>query len=199
MSTATLGTPAPARKPRAPRRGIAVGGPDSLWETIDGVMVEKPAMSSLSGTIASSMLISIGTVARAQKLGRSVMEVLFKLSPNAKRTWRPDAAFVSYERWPKDRAVPVGEPWEVVPDLAIEVQSPSNLDEATRMRMQAYFADGVRAVWIVYPSIRQVYVYDSPASVRVLQLGDSLDGGTVLPGFSMPLDTLFEDVPVEAS
>ena len=36
-----------------------------------------------------------------------------------------DVAFVSYERWSRQRPVPCTEAWEVVPNLVVEVISPS--------------------------------------------------------------------------
>jgi len=36
-------------------------------------------------------------------------------------------------------------------------------------------------------------VYASPTRVRVLERGDELDGGALLPGFRVALSTLFEE------
>ena len=54
---------------------------------------------------------------------------LFRLrsEPNLQR--RPDAAFVSFDRWPKAWRIPQANAWDVVPDLAVEVVSPTNLAE----------------------------------------------------------------------
>ena len=43
------------------------------------------------------------------------------------------------------------------------------------------------------PNSSEVYVYTSPAQILVLQLGQELDGGDLIPGFRLPLATLFED------
>jgi hypothetical protein len=40
-----------------------------------------------------------------------------------------------------------------------------------------------------------VYVYASPTQIQVLQLGQDLDGGELVPGFRLPLTALFEDEP----
>ena len=61
--------------------------------------------------------------------------------------------------------------------------------------MHEYFAAGARQVWVVYPDDREVYVYSSPKQVQILQLGDELDGGDLLPGLRFPLAPLFEDEP----
>jgi hypothetical protein len=51
----------------------------------------------------------------------------------------------------------------------------------------------VSVVWVIYPVTSKVYIYDSPTRVRILQLGDELDGGDVIPGFRVALSTLFEE------
>lgn len=50
---------------------------------------------------------------------------------------------------------------------------------------------GVQLVWVVYPRQQQVYVYESPDRVRLVLANGELDGGCVLPGFRLPLATLF--------
>jgi hypothetical protein len=46
-------------------------------------------------------------------------------------------------------------------------------------------------VWAIYPTKRQVVVYEADGTVRVLGTGDVIDGGTVLPGFELGVDDLF--------
>jgi hypothetical protein len=36
-----------------------------------------------------------------------------------------------------------------------------------------------------------VYVYTSPKTVTILGMGDTLDGDSVVPGFTLPLADLF--------
>ena len=81
--------------------------------------------------------------------------------------------------------------WDAIPDLAVEIISPSNTTVADVRKLVESFQAGVRLVWIIFPEQKQVYVYDSPATVRILEHHDELDGGAVLPGFRLPLATLF--------
>ena len=53
-------------------------------------------------------------------------------------------------------------------------------------------------VWVAYPRLDLVHVYDSAARVRVLGRADSLDGGPVVPGFAPALAELFPDPAAEA-
>ena len=83
-----------------------------------------------------------------------------------------------------------------MPDLAVEITSPSNTADDEMQKLDEYFRAGTRAVWQFYPGQNRVYVYDSPTTVRILQAGDTLDGGTVLPGFRLPLAELWgEETP----
>ena len=191
MSATLLGT--------SPVAGESLNGlADSLYEVIDGRYVEKPPMSAPETSVASELTIALGSFVRQGQMGRVRGEMLFRLAPDARRSWRPDVAFVSYERWARDRAMPEDDPWEVVPDLAVEVISPTNTANATMDRLEAYFAAGGRSVWIVYPRHGRVYVYDSPTAVRILRSTDEIDGGPVLPGLKLAIASLFEDVPPPA-
>ena len=55
------------------------------------------------------------------------------------------------------------------------------------------FRTGTRLVWVVYPRVRQVYVYTSPTEVRILPETAEIDGGEVVPEFRLPMIRLFED------
>ena len=120
--------------------------------------------------------------------------MIFDLRPTVNRERRPVVAFVSYERWAIDRHMPNTRSWAVVPDLAIEVASPTNTVDDILEKLDEYFRVGVRLVWVVYPRQSMIYVYTSPKAVQVLTVGDVLDAGDVLPGFSVPLQKIFEQL-----
>ena len=79
--------------------------------------------------------------------------------------------------------MPDTETWDVVPDLTVEVISESNSANAVARKIEEYFQAGVRRVWVIYASTSKIYVYESPTQVRILQLGDELDGDGIIPGF----------------
>jgi Uma2 family endonuclease len=165
---------------------------DALYEIIDGERVELPPMSAYAGRVSNRIAKIIGQVADANQLGEAVHEVLFKLTLDRDRNRCPDAAFVSFERWPKDKGMPIaGNAWEVTPDLAVEVVSPTDRVEELREKIAEYFEAGVRLVWVVHPLLQLVDVYESSIQIRVLTRADTLDGGSVLPGFRTPVAALF--------
>jgi hypothetical protein len=82
----------------------------------------------------------------------------------------------------------------LVPDLAVEVLSPSNTEAEMARKRQEYFAAGVRLVWMVDPDARTVTVYTAPDQSTVLGEVDTLSGDPVLPGFTLPLRDLFAEL-----
>jgi Uma2 family endonuclease len=168
------------------------GGDDEpLFEIIDGQRVELPPMSVLASFVASLLVGELNAFAKSKALGRAVMEILFKL-PSLNGNRRPDVGFVSFGRWPKDRSMPAeGNAWDVVPNLAVEVVSPSDFAEELLEKVTEYFQAGVELVWVIYPRLRVVHVYESASRIRVLTESDELDGGSVLSGLRLPLSSLF--------
>jgi hypothetical protein len=59
-----------------------------------------------------------------------------------------------------------------------------------------FFAAGTLLFWIVYPERREIVVSTGPEEHRRLTATDVLDGGNVLPGFTLPVAELFEAVPL---
>jgi Uma2 family endonuclease len=130
---------------------------------------------------------------RSHPLGRIIVEALFLLDAATDLQRRPDIAFISYARWPKKQRLPRTNAAPVVPNLAIEVVSPTNGAEELLLKMEEYFLHKVEQVWIIYPDLRRIDVYESPTVMRILKATDELDGGRVLPGFRLPVAALFEE------
>jgi Uma2 family endonuclease len=167
---------------------------EPLYEVVNGQRVELPPMATSSNLIASILSRHMGALADAEKLGRVTTETLHRLDEAAELKRRPDVSYVSYDRWPRNKPVTDDEAWDVVPDLAVEVVSPTDKADALLEKVEEYFLAGVRQVWIVYPRRRVVHVFDSFTRINVIAEGQELDGGTILPGFRLPLATLFEDL-----
>jgi Uma2 family endonuclease len=133
--------------------------------------------------------------ARANSCGRAVSEMLFDFGSGLAQQ-RPDVAYVSFDRWP--RRVPRTQAWAVVPELAVEVISPSNTFEEVVNKVREYFRAGVQYVWVIAPPQQQVYVYQSPSHIRVLNILDELTGDPFLPGFRLKASELFDAEATEA-
>jgi Uma2 family endonuclease len=167
---------------------------DALYEVVGGVRVELPPMASRASHIKSDLGIYLGNHAKTARLGRVEVEGLFLIPRTDGTSRRPDVAFISYERWAREKAIPEGAAWPLIPDLAVEVVSPNDPAEAALAKIREYFDAGVRQVWAVYPELRVVHVFESFTTIRVVTGEGVLEGGEVVPGFRLPMATLFEDL-----
>ena len=128
------------------------------YEIIDGERVEQEPMGAFETVLASWLCYLLNSFAAGKKLGLAVNEGLFVLHAARNLKRRPDVAFVSYARWPTP-VVARESAWNVVPDLAIEIVSPTNLAEEVDRKITDYFQSGVRLVWVFYPDTGRIYIY----------------------------------------
>jgi Uma2 family endonuclease len=164
---------------------------DRLFELIDGTLVEK-AMGWQESELALVIARVLGNFVAAHRLGKVFgSDGMFRLEPEQIRI--PDVAFISKERF-AGRDVPPTAFWELGCDLAIEVISPSNTRREMERKLSDYFAAGIAAVWLIYPKTREVAAYTSPHHSVILRSDDVLDGGAVLPGFSVAVSQLFAEL-----
>jgi Uma2 family endonuclease len=175
----------------APERPEILSEPEGLYEVIDGRVVEKP-MGVYEVWLAGEVYDLLKRHVKDNSVGRVVQEMIFDLRPTVDRERRPDVAYISFARWAQNRRVPKTRSWAVAPDLAVEILSPTNTAFEVTDKLEEYFRVSVRSVWVVYPPQSKVYVYSSAKEVRILTEDDELDGGDVLPGFSVPVKSIFE-------
>jgi Uma2 family endonuclease len=155
-----------------------------------GEVYQKPmpdgphsALQMFLGAVLYSFLVKA-------RLGRVLPELRCIFGPPGReRSYVPDLAYVSNAQWPITRHL------HAAPDLAIEVLSPDQHMPQFLDKMQFYLLYGVRLVWVVDPSTRTLVVHAPGQESRILQAGDILDGGDVLPGFSLAMDDLLADLP----
>ncbi len=79
----------------------------------------------------------------------------------------------------------------IIPDLVVEVLSPSETIRTIHRKLKQYFEAGVKETWIVDPVSRTIEVWTGPSlPERELAEGDSLTS-PLLPGFSLGVTELF--------
>lgn len=164
---------------------------DRLCELIDGTLMEK-AMGWQESDLAYAIGTMLRTYARSKKLGKVFgADGMFRLGAGQIRI--PDVAFISAARF-AGQTVQSGAFWELGCDLAVEVISPSNTRREMERKLSDYFNAGVQLVWLVFPIQREVAVYTSPTEFIVLKGEDELNGGTMLPGFSVRVADIFAEL-----
>jgi Uma2 family endonuclease len=78
-----------------------------------------------------------------------------------------------------------------MPVLVAEIISPSESAAYIEEKVQDCITGGAQLVWLVFPRTRTVRVVTPDGIARTLTHDDRLDGGEILPGFSLKLSTLF--------
>jgi Uma2 family endonuclease len=133
--------------------------------------------------------------------GEVFIETTFILSGAASGEWvsgsrQPDVLFISEGRLETYRAQTPDwklKPLMLVPDLVVEVVSPTDRPGKVWQKAGLYLEDGVQVVWIVNPVRENVTVFTQNGDPYTLDKTETLEGGTLLPGFSLSLQTLFAD------
>jgi Uma2 family endonuclease len=157
------------------------------FELIDGDIVEKPMPTQEHSQAAGNLIGHLFIYFQRNPIGRFGPEARYRMPGDKRNSRQPDVSVVLDIQTPlvKKGAVPR------MPDLAIEIKSPD--DSITKLRAKAayYIANGTRLVWLVYPEQRIIEVYRPDADVQILIERDTLDGGDVLPGFTLAVKDVF--------
>ena len=165
--------------------------PGKRYELIRGVLTEKevgtgePHAITVSETHGRLYLYTVNTDYGETRVG----EPGYRLESNPDTVRCPDVAWFA-----PGRILPgtVGFP-DLTPDLCVEVASPSNSRSDRRLsdKAQMWLNFGAREVWVPNPATVTVTQYFPGAPPVVLGEDDILDGGDLLPGFSVPVWQLF--------
>jgi Uma2 family endonuclease len=108
----------------------------------------------------------------------------------------PDVAFVRKERL-RDGKLP-RRFQDGAPDLVVEVLSPSDRYRRTARKVAEYLRAGASLVWIIDPDERSAVVHRADGSMDEYGADGVLDGGDLLPGFTLNLAEIWKEVEDEA-
>jgi Uma2 family endonuclease len=161
---------------------------DRRLEFIEGEVVEVVS-NSYSSLVAAQVLIALGAYVNHHRLGYVTgADGGYKVAE--KEHYMPDVGFISKDRLsapPHDAWIPFA------PDLVVEVLSPTDDPDQTRTnKVVKYLAAGT-VVWLVNPDRKWVEIYTAGPAVKRLGVGDTLDGGDVLPGFTLAVKDIFPE------
>jgi Uma2 family endonuclease len=159
-----------------------------LCELIDGVLVEK-ALGSKESLFAAYIVRLLGNFVDEDDLGIVLgADGMLRLRPGLVRI--PDVSFIPWHRIPGEEVTddPIA---AYVPDLAVEVLSPSNTRAEIDRKLREYFETGTRLAWVIQPKTQTAEVYTSPTDFHRVAKTGSLDADPVLPSFALSLPDLF--------
>jgi Uma2 family endonuclease len=177
--------------PWTAERLLKLADTDMRFELVRGTLLMMSTASPVQGRYAARITAALVAYLDEHDLGEVyTAEPGFKLQSAPQETVRcPDVAFVQREHIPP--AAQQAGFWELAPDLAVEIISPSETAAYVQEKVQDYLAAGTRMVWLVYPATQVVIEYRGEGSIRQIGSDGSLEGGDVLPGLRYPLQRLF--------
>ena len=160
-------------------------------ELVNGQVTELPMPFPRHGKICSCMDFFLHDHALKHDLGHVMSNDSFVATGRDPDTVRgADLCFYSYARLPKG-PVPDGL-LSVVPDLVVEIRSPSERWGELFAKVGEYLKAGVRVVVVLDAATASASVYRPDELQQIFHNGDALVIPDVLPGFSVVVRQLFE-------
>lgn len=160
-------------------------------ELIRGVLCETMPAGGEHGEIIMNLGGELRNFIKPRRLGRlagSDSGVWLEREPDTVR--EPDIVFISANKIAP--GVKVTGYYETIPDLVVELKSPSDSRREVNDKARMWISYGVPLVWALYPDSRSIDVHTPDAPLSTLTDSDSLDGGDVLPGFSCNISDIFD-------
>lgn len=155
-------------------------------ELLEGVIVELPLASQSHSALTMRIASYLSAFVDEHDLGFVTGPgVGYQLTDNTIQ--RPDISFISKGRHSKLSGTVFPEP----PDLAVEVICPDELYTPVARKLWLYQTYGTRIIWVVDLKYRVITVRLLSGKIQSLQGDDMLDGGDVLPGFTLPVRDIF--------
>lgn len=162
------------------------------YDLIAGELIKQMPAGLEHGGLAALIAWILNNFVLPRELGLVVgAETGFLLARDPDHVLGPDVAFIRADRLPSS-----AQEWRkylpLPPDLAVEIVSPSDRASTVHDKVMDYLDHGVPLLWVVHPVRKTVTVWTPDRTARVLRGTDELDGGDVLPGFSVRVGEIFE-------
>jgi Uma2 family endonuclease len=159
-----------------------------LYELVDRTLVEK-SMGWQESLLAGVLLHWMHSYLDAHRIGVATgADGMTRLFGDTVRG--PDVAFVSWDRMP-DGQIPTDPIPDLVPNFVIEVLSSGNTYAEMSRKRREYFHAGVELLWMVDHRHRTITVFQSALDATVHSEDQTIDGGSVLPGWQVNIAELF--------
>jgi Uma2 family endonuclease len=170
----------------------AMPGEGKRYELVKGEIIEMAGTGGVHTVLEARMARLLGNFVDEHDLGYVTgASGAYRLSSDPDTVRIPDAAFIGKARMPSplpEKFIPAA------PDLAVEIVSPGDSALEIREKVLEYLQAGTRLVWVIYPEVQSADVFTAVNAWHVVDKNGALEGGEVLPGFSLPLQTVFQNV-----
>src|SRR5260370_5076922 len=122
------------------------------WELLDGELIQVSSATAGHNEVEAKLLVSMRLFMDPRQLGKVIPDTEFAFGQNR---LRPDLAVLSQAKWTLvnlDR-VPV----LTIPDVAIEIVSPSDVVDRLERKVAVYLENGVAEVWVIHSKRQYIY------------------------------------------
>ena len=163
------------------------------YELTDGRIVMTPPAGWGHGEIEANVIHILRNLVKSHDLGRVFGSSTGYDLPSGD-TLEPDASFVSNERWSKGPQVGRSQFLKIVPNLVVEILSPTTAQRDRVEKKRIYEVNGVEEYWLVDPARREVTVFQLIAGrygpAKRFRAHQNLRS-RLLSGLDMPIRQLF--------
>jgi Uma2 family endonuclease len=160
------------------------------YELVRGELRQMTPSGYGHGVLVGNLTGPVEQYVRTHQLGQVCgAETGFRIARAPDTVRAPDIAFIRQARRGQE-PLPEGF-YEGSPDLAVEVLSPSDTVFEVEEKIAEWLRAGCSTVWVINAKRRSVSVHRSGGLVHVLTEADTLDGGELLPGFTLPVAQIF--------
>jgi len=158
---------------------------EARLEYFDGEVIELSSPRPIHNQIAKRLITLLDVHVSPNGRGLLFWSDEFRL--NDRRRVIPDIALMMA---PKHQLVDLNRtPIDLIPDLAIEVISPSEMARDVERKITAYLDAGLAEVWTLYPESQHIYVHQADTS-KLFKSGEKL-ASSVLPGWACAVSEIF--------
>jgi Uma2 family endonuclease len=169
------------------------------YELIRGRIVMSPPAGWPHGGVGANIVHAFIDHVRPRGTGR-VFDSSAGYDLPSGDTLEPDVSFISSSRFAAGPAPVRGQFLRIVPDLVVEILSPSSLSRDRVEKAEIYAQNGVDEYWIVDSKRREITllfregaIFGAPKLLR-----DGAIPSRVLEGFRSTVADVFADVPQDA-
>ena len=160
-------------------------------ELVRGEVIEMTSPDFRHGQVCLAIGSELQQFLKRNRLGRAVSNdtgIITERDPDTVRG--PDVWYISYDTVPPG-PLPPGY-LHAVPDIVFEVVSPSDRWSEVLQKVSEYLRAGIPVVCVVDPKTETIHIYFDDEPEQTLTTADTLTFPNQLPGFSVPVQELFE-------
>jgi Uma2 family endonuclease len=160
------------------------------YQLIAGELIMSPSPSFFHQSISMNLSIELGSFIKQKKIGVLIAAPI-DVHLSDEDVYQPDLIFIRADRTRGIRK----DKLRIIPDLVVEVLSPSTGYYDLTRKKEMYCSSGVTEYWIVNPEAETIEIMvkrgDIYQTEQFLHKTDTLESA-MFPGFSMKIEDVFE-------